>query len=160
MIACRQGHPLAWRRLLIPSDIAKYPWIAPPTSSPLYRDLRLAPANIGADDFKISFSGGSLASVISVLTGSDSLTVLPYSVVFMMREQSILAALSLKIGHPDRKLGLLVPSGIDRNPATARLRRFIISQFGSFTRRIVQHQTEQLWRQQVPAVPEQEIRFS
>ena len=160
VIACRRGHPLARRRLLTPSDIAKYPWIAPPTDSPLYRDLRLALANIGADDFKISFSGGSLASVISVLTGSDSLTVLPYSVVFMMREQGTLAALSLKIGHPDRKLGLLVSSGNDRTPATERLRRFIVSQFESFSRRIVQHQTEQLWRQQVPAASEQEVRHS
>jgi len=146
VIACRQGHPLARRKLLTPADIAIYPWIAPPPDSPLYRDLRLALNSIGAEDFKVSFSGGSLASVISVLTGSDSLTVLPYSVVFMMREQKTLSALSLRIGHPDRNLGVLVPTVARSNPATAKLRNFIVAQFESLGRRIVQHQTEQRWR--------------
>ena len=66
----------------------------------------------------------------------------------MMREQGTVAALSLRIEHPDR------------TPAIERLRRFIVSQFESFARRIVQYQTEQLWRQQVPAESDQEVRHS
>lgn len=146
VIACRQGHPLARRKLVTPHDIARYSWIAPPANSPLYADLRRALANIGADDFKISFSGGSLASVISILTGSDSLTVLPYSVVFMLRAQAGITALSLRIGHPDRNLGLLTHAVTGSNPAAARLRTFLTSKFDSLGRRIAQHQTNQLWR--------------
>jgi DNA-binding transcriptional LysR family regulator len=146
VIACREGHPLARRKLLTPTDIAKYPWIAPPADSPLYKDLRQALTNIGATDFRISFSGGSLSSVLSVLTESDSLTVLPYSVVFMMKGRNTVTALSLEIGHPDRHLGLLAMNHALQNPAARRFRSFVILQFDSLSRRILQHQKDQLWR--------------
>jgi len=146
VITCRRGHPLTRRKLITPQDVTEFPWIAPPANSPLYRDLRLALENIGAEDFKISFSGGSLASVVSVLTGSDSLTVLPYSVVFMMAQQNTLEALSLKIGHPDRNLGLLFPADVKSNPANERFRAFITAQFEALARRIAKHQTDLLWR--------------
>jgi DNA-binding transcriptional LysR family regulator len=146
VIACRTGHPLARRKLITPSDIVKYPWIAPPVESPLYKDLRRALANIGASDFRISFSGGSLASVLSVLTETDSLTVLPYSAVFMMKERNAVAALSLEIGHPDRDLGVLSMNSAPQNPAARRFRSFIILQFESLSRRITQYQKDQLWR--------------
>ncbi|MCX7646446.1 MAG: LysR family transcriptional regulator [Rhodobacteraceae bacterium] len=146
VIACRQGHPLARRRLLTPGDIAHYPWIAPPPESPLYRDLRRALARIGAEDFRISFSGGSLASVLSVLTGSDSLTVLPYSVVFLLRETSRITALSLEIGHPERIVGLLSPATAEPAPAVRRFRDFLAAQFEALGRRIFRHRTDQLWR--------------
>ncbi len=146
VIACRRGHPLTRQKLVTPPDLTEFPWIAPPANSPLYRDLRLALENIGAEDFKISFSGGSLASVVSVLTGSDSLTVLPYSVVFMMRQQNTLDTLSLKIGHPDRNLGLLFPADVKGNPASERFRAFITAQFEALAQRIAKHQTDLLWR--------------
>ena len=146
VIACREGHPLARRKLLTLSDIAKFPWIAPPADSPLYKDLRRALTNIGASDFRISFSGGSLSSVLSVLTESDSLTVLPYSVVFMLKGRSAVTALSLEIGHPDRELGVLALNQALRNPAARRFRSFVILQFESLSRRILQHQKDQLWR--------------
>jgi DNA-binding transcriptional LysR family regulator len=146
VIACRTGHPLARRKLITPGDIAQFPWIAPPVESPLYKDLRRALANIGASDFRISFSGGSLASVLSVLTETDSLTVLPYSVVFMLKGRNTVTALSLEIGHPDRDLGILAMNVALRNPAARRFRSFVILQFESLARRITQHQKDQLWR--------------
>ena len=146
VIACRIGHPLARRKLVTPKDIARYPWIAPPADSPLYKDLQLALSRIGVDDFRISFSGGSLASVIAVLSDSDSQTVLPYSVVFLMKSQGQIAALSLDIGHPNRELGLLAGPALENNPAAKRFRSFVIAQFGSLSRRITQFQKDQLWR--------------
>lgn len=146
VIACRAGHPLARRSLLKPRDIADYPWIAPPAESPLYHDLRRALEHIGATDFQISFTGGSLASVVSILTGSDALTVLPYSVVFVMRRQGTIGALSLKIGDPERNLGVLFADKPDRAPAARRLHAFLASQFDALSQRIVQHQREVLWR--------------
>lgn len=146
VVACREGHPLTHRKLLTTKDIAKFPWIAPPTDSPLYRDLRRALASMSAKDYQISFSGGSLASVIAVLTGSDSLTVLPYSVVFTMKTTSGIAALSLEIGHPDRMLGVLAPKAPGNNPAARRFRTYVVAQFEALAHRIVQHQKNQLWR--------------
>ncbi len=146
VIACRIGHPLARKRGVKLEDIAKYSWIAPPANSPLYRDLRHALKSIGVDDFQISFSGGSLASVVSVLAGSDSLTVLPYSVVFLQRKQRTLTELPLKIGHPDRTLGLLSLSDRISKPAAARLQTFVAGQFQGLANRIMQDQRNALWR--------------
>ncbi len=146
VIACRTGHPLTRKKLVTPDEIARYSWIAPPADSPLYQDLRRALTNIGAEDFRISFSGGSLASVIEVLSGSDSLTVLPYSVVFMMREKVAITALSLEIGHPDRALGVLVARARDEIPALRRFRSFVVAQFESLSRRIAKQQSDRLWR--------------
>ena len=146
VISCREGHPLTRRRLLTLKDIAEFSWIAPPAESPLYRDLRRALSSIGVTNFKVSFSGGSLASVISMLMGSDNLTILPYSVVFMMRPRRQITALSLDIGHPDRILGLLEIDGAEPSPAVKRFRNSIAKQFESLGRRIAKVQTEQIWR--------------
>ncbi len=146
VIACRQGHPLARKKLVTPGEIVKYSWIAPPVNSPLYHDLRRALSNIAAEDFRISFSGGSLASVVEVLSGSDSLTVLPYSVVFMMRNKFAITALSLEIGHPERDLGVFVARSHDETPAFRRFRSFIVAQFESLSRRITKQQSDRLWR--------------
>ena len=146
VIACRAVHPLAGRQLITPADLEPIPGSRPRRQPAVYRDLRRALANIGASDFRISFSGGSLASVLSVLTETDSLTVLPYSVVFMLKERNAVTALSLEIGHPDRALGVLAMDATLRNPAARRFRLFIIRQFESLSRRITQHQKDQLWR--------------
>jgi DNA-binding transcriptional LysR family regulator len=146
VIACRAGHPLTRRSIVTGSDIAAYPWIAPPRESPLYRDLERALESLGARDFKISFSGGSLSSVVSILTGSDALTVLPYSVVFMLRAQRTIATLSLKIEHPDRSLGLLYAGADAASPAETRFRQFIADRFLALTQRIMAKQREAVWR--------------
>ncbi|MFT4149444.1 MAG: LysR family transcriptional regulator [Paracoccaceae bacterium] len=121
VIACRAGHPLTRRKAITLADIDPYPWIAPPANSPLYRDLQRALKSIGREDFRVSFSGGTLSSIQSVLTGSDALTVLPYSVVFLSRRTVPLEALPLKIDHPDRQLGLLVPAGRGGPPAVRQI---------------------------------------
>lgn len=146
VIACRTGHPLMRRTLLKPRDIADFSWIAPPVESPLYKDLERALDHIGARDFRISFTGGSLGSVVSVLTGSDALTVLPYSVVFVMRPRKTVGALSLKIGDPDRHLGLLSSATTAGTPAARRLRGFLTAQFDALSHRMQQHQRQALWR--------------
>lgn len=146
VIACRTGHPLLRKKSVTLPDISQYAWIAPPTDSPLYRDLQRALARIGAKDFRINFSGGSLASVVSVLAGSDNLTVLPYSVVFEMKAQNQISALPLEIGHPDRMLGVLSNDAAIRNPAADRFKAFVVSQFENLSKRISQHRQDQLWR--------------
>ena len=100
------GIPLMRQAAVTLADIEAYPWIAPPPDSPLYRDLQRALKSIGKEEFKASFSGGTLASILSVLARSESLTVLPYSVVFLSRKTAGVDALRLKIEHPDRQLGL------------------------------------------------------
>ncbi|GAB1381028.1 LysR family transcriptional regulator [Pararhodobacter aggregans] len=107
VIACRAGHPLTRRKGLTMADIEDFSWIAPPSDSPLYRDLQRALRSIGREDFQVSFSGGTLSSILAVLSASDALTVLPYSVAFLARRTTPLEILPVRIEHPDRQLGIL-----------------------------------------------------
>lgn len=125
VIAARAGHPLTRVKAITLADIAPYAWIAPPANSPLYRDLQRALKSIGQEEFRVNFSGGTLASIQSVLTGSDALTVLPYSVVFLSRRTVPLEALPLKIDHPDRQLGLLTASDRQGPPAVRHFAGFL-----------------------------------
>ncbi|MBV6659143.1 MAG: LysR family transcriptional regulator [Devosiaceae bacterium] len=146
VIACGATHPVADRSAVTLSDIAPYPWIAPPTNSPLYEDLRSVLSSIGMRDFRVSFSGGSLTSIVNILERSDALTVLPYSVLFTLRRQKALAALSIKIGHPERDLGILAARDADLGPTVNRFKQFIIREFDSLAGTIIRHERNALWR--------------
>lgn len=141
VIACRAGHPLMRRGAVTLADIEPYPWIAPPPDSPLYRDLQRALKSIGKEDFKVSFSGGTLASINSVLARSDALTVLPYSVVFLSRKSAGLEALQIKIEHPDRQLGILTHETATPPPALRRFADFLKDEFNLLEARI-QHESQ------------------
>ena len=146
VIACRVDHPLARKSSVKLSEIVQYSWIAPPPESPLYHDLRAVLDSIGVKDFRVSFSGGSLTSVTNILSTSDALTVLPYSVVFMLRRQNSLAALSIRIGDPDRHLCIVSSRSSAELPAISRLVKFIRSEFKSMATTIYRHEQNSLWR--------------
>lgn len=146
VIACAPSHPLARKSSLKLDDIAAYPWIAPPADSPLYADLRKVLSGIGITDFKVSFTGGSLVSVMTILKGSDSLTVLPYSVVFLQRHLRSLVALPIRIEHPSRQLGLLRRIDRPERPAVARFRKYIKQQFLSLSHSIGEQERNTIWR--------------
>lgn len=139
VIACRAGHPLTRRAAITLADIEPYPWIAPPADSPLFRDLQRALKSIGKEDFRVNFSGGTFASIVSVLARSDSLTVLPYSVVFLARKSAGLEALSLRIEHPDRQLGMLTCVDHSSPPALRLFAGFLGEEFKLLETRI-QHE--------------------
>ncbi|WP_299718983.1 LysR family transcriptional regulator [uncultured Tateyamaria sp.] len=146
VIACRVGHPLARKKTLRLSDIAPYPWIAPPTTSPLYEDMKAILKEIEVDDFKVSFSGGSISSVRTVLEGSDSLTILPYAVVFMLRHLKSVTALDIHIKHAPRNLGILHPVDETASPAARRFRKHLEVEFTSLARSITHAQQSSVWR--------------
>ncbi|MEO0487824.1 MAG: LysR family transcriptional regulator [Pseudomonadota bacterium] len=145
VIASRAGHPLARKAALKLDDIAPFPWIAPPPDSPLFRDLRQVLAEIGITDMRVSFSGGSLTSMINVMVGSDALAILPHSVLYMRRHTKELTALPIRISHPERDLGMLsLAEG--RSPVTDRLARFLTNQFGTLEHSIRAFERRSVWR--------------
>ncbi|MEM1076255.1 MAG: LysR family transcriptional regulator [Pseudomonadota bacterium] len=146
VIACRTGHPVTRKQSVRLNDIASYPWIAPPADSPLYHDLRAVLESIGVQDFKVAFTGASLSAVINILEGSDALTVLPYSVVFMLRRKKTLEALSIRIGDPERHLCVASKKDLSDRPATGRLARFIETEFASLEQLVNHHEQNALWR--------------
>jgi len=146
VIACAVTHPLVRKPSLRLADLAPYPWIGPPPESPLYHDLKHILSGIGMTEFKLSVTGGSLTSVINILARSDALTILPYSVVFMLRRQQAVAALSIRIGHPERSLGIMWQSGAAMRPSVRRFRQFIEKEFVSLSATILKHEQNVLWR--------------
>lgn len=146
VIACRTGHPLLRRGAVRLSDIGKYPWIAPPADSPLYQDLHDVLKEIGIKDLKVSFTGGSLSATVNILTGSDALTVMPMSVVFMLRHQKSISPLSIRIGDPDRHLGILVHSETAEKPAVKRVITHIRDEFAALELSITRVSQDMVWR--------------
>ena len=146
VIACREGHPLAKVNALTQEDLLKYPWIAPPAGSPLFADLQRVLIDVGAARAKISYSGGSLSAVLEILSGSDGLTVLPYAVVFTQRRQFRVRPLSIRIEHPDRRLGLLYVNDSSLSPSARRMRAFVAAQFETLAATILHQERQSLWR--------------
>lgn len=136
VVACRASHPLIRRGAITMDDIRPYQWISPPENSPLYLDLQLALRSIGQENFRVNFSGGSLASILSVLVGSDSLTVLPYSVVFVSRKTMGIDALPVKIEHPARRLGIIRPKDRSGPPSVAQFASFLTSELARLQARM------------------------
>lgn len=146
VIACRRDHPLRRRRTLALAEIAGFPWIAPPAGSPLFHDLKSVVAAIGLSDLRIAFSGGSLNSVLNMVSASDALTVLPYSVVFCQRGQYPIEALNIRIEHPDRDLCLVTRTGGEATPAVRKFDTFIRRAFAALEGSIVHAEKQQLWQ--------------
>lgn len=146
VIACAPSHPLARKSAFKLADIAPYPWIAPPAGSPLYADLKNALGSIGIKDFRVSFTGGSLASIISVMAGSESLTVLPYSVVFMQEHAKKITALPVKLEHHDRELGILWRADRAARPSVKRFQKFLEAEFAGLAQRIDEKGRNLVWR--------------
>ncbi|MGR3502533.1 LysR family transcriptional regulator [Pseudaestuariivita sp.] len=146
VIACAPTHPLARKPAVKLEDIAAFPWIAPPAGSPLYTDLKRALEDIGITDFRVSFTGGSLASILSVLAGSNSLTVLPYSVVFTQRRANTVTALPVRLEHPNRELGFLRRAKRPKRPVVARFQSYLETEFKVLARRINDHGRADTWR--------------
>ncbi len=146
VIACREGHPLARAHAVTAADLLRFAWIAPPANSPLFQDLQRVLSGLGAETFRVSYSGGSLSAVMEMLAGSDSLTVLPYSVVFSLRRQYRISTLSIKIEHPDRRLGILSANGGNLSPVARRLRSFVLGQFETLAATIQHRERQQVWR--------------
>lgn len=145
VIACRAGHPLTRRSALKLDDIAPYPWIAAPAESPLFQDLRQVLTEIGITDIRVSFSGGSLASMVNVLVGSDALTIVPHSVLYMQRHAYQVTALPIRISHPQRHLGMLWKKSGGK-PATQRLTRYVAAQFDALQNSMQGFERQMVWK--------------
>ncbi|MFC6583369.1 LysR family transcriptional regulator [Sulfitobacter aestuariivivens] len=140
VIACRMGHPLTKEKDLSAEMISNQAWIAPPPESPLYQDLRAVLDGIGIEDIKVSFSGGSLSSILNFLNESDALTILPLSVVYRLKRQNSLAALQAPVGDPDRSLCVVTAQSNLEFPARERLIKYLRNELSSLNELISLHE--------------------
>jgi len=129
VVACRKKHPLMIKSRVTSEEIFEFPWIAPPADSPLYADLRHQLTIMGIKNFKISFSGGTLAGTLAILASSNALTILPFSVVDAASKSNNIAALPMRVEHPDRTLGMVTRHGVPLSPAISRAHQFLSIRF-------------------------------
>ena len=146
VIACSKSHPLYRKSSLRLDEVAEYPWIAQPVGSPLYRDLKDVLQSIGISDVKVSFSGGSLASILNVVEGSHTLAVLPFSVVYMQSRKLQVGTLPIRIQHPTRNLGILTSDRMATSPSASRFAVYLKDQFASLSNAIISRQRNDVWR--------------
>ena len=145
VVTCRPSHPLMRKRPIEAQDLMAYPWVAPLPGSPLMSDLQMILMSIGMSDLNIRYSGGSLMSVVNFLAGTDALAVLPFSVVFALRESGHVTVLPYQIPQPSRSLGIMRRVGAPRNPASDRFASHVIVAFDSLRHAIKRHETAVVW---------------
>ena len=131
VVACCKIHPLLRKSCLTLEEIFECPWILPASESPLYADLRQQLLITNVKNFRASFSGGSLASTLAILIGSNALTILPSLVVELAPHSESIAALPIRLEHPNRTLGIVTPHGVTLSPAIARAHDFLASRFAA-----------------------------
>ncbi|ADZ69532.1 LysR family transcriptional regulator [Polymorphum gilvum] len=140
VIACAATHPLLAKPDPKALDLLDFPWIAPPPDSPLHADLHAILLSLGVSGIKIRYSGGSLASVLTYMTRTDALTILPHGAVFAFHRDRGISALPFRIPHPDRALGLLRLTGAPNAPAVDTFSRHIRKEFETLRHQIKRHE--------------------
>lgn len=145
IVACRVGHPLLRKPRLVTSDLITYPWVAPLPGSPLMTDLQIILTMIGASELNIRYSGGSLMSVMNYMSDTNSLAVLPHSVVYAQRSDNRITVLPLDIPQPSRSLGILRLSGAATAPAVERFAASITAAFEDLRHLIKRHEKAIVW---------------
>ena len=143
VVACRESHPLAGQAIEDPEVLLDYPWIVPPPGSPLNQDLRASLARLELGRLRIAYSGGTLAGVTNHLKASDSLTILPHSVVFAMRGSGI-SAIQIELEAPTRTLGMLLPVR-RQSKAIENFIQHLTSTFDQLSGQIRRHEEIVIW---------------
>ena len=87
-----------------------------------------------------------MTSPLSVMAGSESLTVLPYSVMFTQSAAKTINAWLVKLEHPERELGLFWHIDRPMRPAVRRFQKFLEAEFAGLAQRIDERVRENVWR--------------
>ena len=145
VVAARATHPLVRKKSITTNDVLSFPWIAPLPGSPLMADLHSILLSIGVTRLNVRYTGGSLASVLNYMEETDSLTVLPQSVLFAYRSGGKYRPVPLKIPQPDRSLGILSLKDAPLQPAAKRLNKFLIGAFDDMRSMILHYENKVIW---------------
>ncbi|MDE0524841.1 MAG: LysR family transcriptional regulator [Boseongicola sp.] len=129
VVACRAGHPILKLAFPRPLALLDYGWIVPPQGSPLAADMDMVLSELEMQEAEVVFEGGSLASVLSFLEGSDCLTVLPETTVAAIGSQFGIQAVPIQVRTPRRSLGILSRSPRELDNTSRTFVRFLQRHF-------------------------------
>ena len=97
------------------------------------------------NNYALFASAGHKELLVNHLKATDSLTILPHSVVFAVQDAGEITALPLHLQHPRRALAVL-RSGVSPAPASAtRLAEHVVAAFHNLRKLIRSHEQAVVW---------------
>lgn len=132
-IVVRAGHPLAGRKQLRPSELTRYPWIAPRSTSPLRKqfDELFAAAGVEAPAYPVQCN--SLIAARALLLESDCMMLSSVHQIHYELRAGMLVALPHPQGRVIRAIGLTMRRNWQPTRAQVRLLDLIREQARSYS---------------------------
>ncbi|MFO1329458.1 MAG: LysR substrate-binding domain-containing protein [Rubrivivax sp.] len=106
-IVCRPGHPLAGRRRVAWRDAVRYPWVMPPTGTPMRDAIVATFAAAGVPQPPPMLTSTAIPANVELMRRSDALGVQSGAVSADHLAQGLLVALPLKMVHDIGDVGLV-----------------------------------------------------
>jgi DNA-binding transcriptional LysR family regulator len=145
VVACSTQHPLLAKAEFSRQDFVRFAWVAPLPGSPLMLDLTNILMTLGIGELAIRYSGGSLHSVINYLAASQSLAIMPLSVVHSLPTQLHITALPLDIPQPQRMIGLIYRRLSANDPVNRKFFGHLRSNMGNLSRIVAKRDASATW---------------
>lgn len=116
-IVGRPGHPMMKKKKVTLSDLVQYRWILHPDGSPMRRRIQQVFQVAGITLVPHILETSSILATTSIISKTDSLSVLPSDVAQHYAKAGLLNVFSVKLPLPMAKLGLITRNDRDTFPA-------------------------------------------
>lgn len=146
VVACSTQHPLLAKETLSREDFLRFAWVAPLPGSPLMLDLTNILMTLGIGELAIRYSGGSLHSVVNYLAASQTLAIMPLSVVHSLPPELQITALPLDIPQPERMIGVIYRRISANDPVNRKFFGHLRSNLKNLSRIVAKRDAAATWR--------------
>lgn len=134
LVVCRTGHPLAAKKHITIQDLEAATWIGHSEKSYLSVEMQSILSRAGVTNIRLAFLSESAAAVLSMLSGTDYLTILPNYAVYDRLRNGSLTTLPVPVMPAKRMVGIMMHAQYLPSPVlqvfVAYLRHATNEQFG------------------------------
>ena len=146
VVACSTQHPLLAKATLSREDFLRFAWVAPLPGSPLMLDLTNILMTLGIGELAIRYSGGSLVWVVNYLAASQTLAIMPLSVVYSLPPELQITALPLDIPQPERMIGVIYRRFSANDPVNRKFFGHLHANMKNLSRIVAKRDAAATWR--------------
>lgn len=129
IVVARPAHPLARRRSIRPSELARYKWHMPPSSLPLRQVLESHFRDWGIHAPTSTVVTSSMAILLAQLASADTLALALRALMQTYIDLGVIVALPVRIDAAFEPLGLLQQAQ-PTDPIAARFVSFLVERLG------------------------------
>jgi DNA-binding transcriptional LysR family regulator len=123
-VVCGPDHPLAGRARLDWREVSRFPWLMPPTGTPLHEALSASFASAEIALPPVLLTSVSPAVNVALLRETDALALQPNEMARRLQAKGELVALSLTLAHDTGDVGL-----VWREPSPGPVLEAVLSAF-------------------------------